>query len=90
MLNTLNSINVAGEAIVVSTNGFVWHARQIMDSDGYLTLVKARIIRRWGTSIGLAQLVTGPTSETVLDAESTVIIAKQALIFVIPTQAWPK
>ena len=36
------------------------------------TLEKASCVRRWGTSKGLGELVSGPTPNTVLDKAGTV------------------
>lgn len=79
-------INTA--AIIVGTNGFVWYTPQVIEADDHFTLVHARIIRTWGTDKGLAQLVTGPRKDTVIDAAATVILSKSAFLFAIPCSAW--
>lgn len=37
-----------------------------------VTITDAKVIRRWGTTKGLGELVDGPTNETVLDPAGTV------------------
>lgn len=74
--------------IITGTNGFVWYAPRVSEQEGYITLNDARIIRVWGTTAGLAQLVTGPTDDTRLEAPSTVILAKSAFLFAIPCSTW--
>lgn len=56
--------------IVVLDRGFVMVCR-CADPAGFgfwLPVHDARIIRRWGTTNGLAELVNGPLGDTVLDA----------------------
>jgi hypothetical protein len=63
--------------ILVLDRGFVFVCR-CPDPSGFalwLPVTHARIVRRWGTQRGLAQLVDGPLSETVLDA----IVARELL-----------
>jgi hypothetical protein len=74
--------------IIVGTNGFVWYAPKATEQDDYYTLTEARCIRQWGTDKGLAQLISGPTSATVLDAPSDVVLAKVAFLFAIPCSTW--
>lgn len=75
-------------AIVVGTNGFVWYAEKVSETDSHLFLTNAKIIRNWGTTKGLAELVTGPTSGTVLDTQSDVVLNRLAFVFMIPCKTW--
>lgn len=57
----------------------------------WLSYTNARIIRRWGTTQGLAELQNGPTRETVLDAiEASGEVPVRAIIKVINVdqEAW--
>ena len=54
--------------IVVINNGFVFVCKEYSENEKNVTLTNARCIRVWGTSDGLGQLVSGPTSLTKLDA----------------------
>ena len=81
-------MTVQGSAIVVGTNGFVWYAESVTETDSHLFLTNAKIIRNWGTTKGLAELVSGPTSSTVLDTQSDVIVNRQAFVFLIPCKTW--
>ena len=58
-------------AIVVLDRGNVLKGRLSRTSGGYI-LQEASVIRRWGTTKGLGELVTGPTNETKLDPCGTV------------------
>ena len=55
-----------GVCIVVLQRGWVAVGRYNRVGDE-CTLTSASIIRRWGTTRGLPELATGPTSETILD-----------------------
>lgn len=81
-------MSVQGSAIVVGTNGFVWYAESVTETDSHLFLTNAKIIRNWGTTKGLAELVSGPTSSTVLDTQSDVVVNRQAFVFLIPCKTW--
>jgi exosome complex RNA-binding protein Rrp4 len=79
--------------IVVGTNGFVWIAEEVVESERWFTMTNARIIRTWGTSKGLAELVDGPTKETVLDTNAGIVeLAWHAVLWVMPCNhlAWNK
>ena len=57
--------------ILVLDKGFVIVCR-CEDPNGFpfwLPVTNSRTIRRWGTTEGLGQLCTGPTTDTVLDKE---------------------
>lgn len=79
-------------SIVVADRGHVWVGVLISDGDpDFLRIAEARVIRRWGTTEGLNQLATkGPQPNTKLDAPATVLVAKRAVIAVIPCEpaAW--
>jgi hypothetical protein len=74
--------------IVIGTNGFVWYTPNAADMGDYIHLKSARIIRQWGTTDGLAELVDGPTKETKLDSASDVVLTKTAFLFAIPCKDW--
>jgi hypothetical protein len=77
--------------IAVGINGHVWVAKQASFDGRWLNLLTARVIRIWGTTDGLNQLVNGPCRETVLDAIAPVVsVFHSALIAVIPCSdsAW--
>lgn len=77
MSNT-NSINIDGleyvprgmadapVRIVIAQRGFVFVGRFERDAE-HVRLSNASVIRRWGTSQGLGELVGGPLPDTVLD-----------------------
>jgi hypothetical protein len=71
--------------IVVGSNGHVWVCKSAIFDGVWMHMNVARIIRVWGTSQGLNQLVNGPLAETVLDAPADVVsLFHQAIIAVIP------
>lgn len=45
-----------------------------------------RTVRRWGTTEGLAQLVRGPTTETVLDAPATRHVPFRSIIEILEVE----
>ena len=51
--------------------------------DEWLVLSRAKNIRKWGTSQGLGELVSGPLPNTVLDNVGTVRVPAKALISLI-------
>lgn len=79
--------------IVVINNGFVLVCRGYSQSPEGVTLTKARCIRVWGTTEGLGQLVSGPTSDTVLDAMIPVVsvpLHQIVFTFDVVESAWDK
>ena len=71
-----------GLAIVVLDRGFVYIGNVTLDTDWCL-IEKAKNIRVWGTTKGLGELVSGPTSSTKLDQVGTVRAPMRAVISVI-------
>ena len=72
--------------IVVGSNGHCWISKSAVYDGVWLHMNTARIIRVWGTSQGLNQLVNGPLKETVLDAPANVVsLFHHAIIAVIPS-----
>lgn len=57
--------------IVVLQRGWVV-VGEYARKDSEITVSKASVIRRWGTSKGLGELVNGPLENTVLDPCGTV------------------
>jgi hypothetical protein len=58
--------------IVVADKGFVFVGSVEDHADGSVTIRNCRNIRYWGTTKGLGELATGPTSKTIVDAYGTV------------------
>jgi len=71
--------------IVVADRGFVYVGRMSKDED-FLVLQQAKNIRVWGTTKGLGELVSGPTSATKLDLVGTVRIPFRAVISIIDVE----
>lgn len=57
--------------LVVLQRGWNVVGRYHVDGE-QVTITDAKVIRRWGTTKGLGELVDGPTDETVLDPAGTV------------------
>lgn len=76
--------------IFVLNKGFVFVCRNAKEEDGKVHLTDARCVRAWGTTEGLGQLVSGPTSSTKLDAKIPIISAplNQVLFSFDVTEAW--
>lgn len=71
--------------IVVADRGFVYigHVEMIAD---FVVLRSAHNIRKWGTTKGLGELVSGKLSGTVLDKVGTVRIPTRAVISIIDVE----
>lgn len=78
--------------LIVADRGHVWVAQSAESDENnhWLHLHNARIVRDWGTSKGLNQLIDGPLAETVLDQTAPIVsVAMRAVIAVIPCRAEP-
>lgn len=71
--------------IFVLDRGFVFVGKsESVDRMGlWIPVTQARCIRRWGTTDGLAELINGPTSDTVMDPLCEVLIPIRALIHTV-------
>ena len=79
---------VQGQAtIVVLQRGWIAVGKLYQDGDN-VTLVDASIIRRWGTTKGLGELVHGPTADTVLDPAGTIRAHALTVVLMIPSPNW--
>lgn len=65
--------------IVIGQRGFVWVGDMAIDGDE-VTLTDARNIRRYGTTKGLGELVSGPLKDTVLDPVGTVRLHRLGIV----------
>lgn len=73
-----------GHRIIVADRGWVF-VGDVTDHGTHLLVTEARCIRKWGTTRGIGELVSGPTSETVLDPCGTLEIPARAVIFTLYT-----
>lgn len=71
--------------IAVLDRGFVY-VGHIEVAEDFLIISKAHNIRVWGTTKGLGELVSGPTSNTKLDKVGTVRVPNRALISLIDVE----
>ena len=71
--------------IAVLDRGFVYIGHAKFEGD-FLILSNAKNVRIWGTSKGLGELVSGPTSLTRLDAVGTIRVPTRALISLIDVE----
>lgn len=77
-----------GQQIVILDGGFVYVAECTL-ADGFLMMTNARCIRKWGTTSGLGELRSGPTSQTVLDVTGEIVAPLGRVIHMIKcTAAW--
>jgi hypothetical protein len=76
-------------AIIVADRGHVLVGRLSRHPDlaFHWRLEPGRIIRRWGTSEGLAQLARGPLESTVLDAPANVSVPFRAVLYILDAEA---
>ena len=72
--------------IVVLQRGWVVVGYYAEDGDR-VTIERAKIIRRWGTTKGLGELATGPVSESVLDPAGLVESHRLGVVLTIACDA---
>jgi len=72
--------------IVVLQRGWVV-VGQYTETGDDVTITKASVIRVWGTTKGLGELVNGPTSKTVLDPSGTVKATKIGIVMTLDCEA---
>ena len=74
-----------GVTLVVATAGHVWIAKSITFDGTFYHLHNASIVRKWGSTRGLNQLVKGPTKDTVIDEQAPLVtVVREAMIALIP------
>lgn len=73
--------------IVILQRGWVVVGRWHRDGDD-VTLTSASVIRRWGTSKGLGELVNGPLSGTTLDPAGTVRFHILGVVAALDAPGW--
>jgi hypothetical protein len=77
-----------GTQIVVCDRGFVYVGKTVIEGD-MVRVEHARNVRKWGTTKGLGELVSGPTNDTVLDDCGTVLIPFRGVMhFIKCTRDW--
>jgi hypothetical protein len=60
--------DIGNVRIIVADRGWVFVGNCTDQADGSVVIRNTRNIRRWGTTKGLGELITGPTKNTVVDA----------------------
>jgi hypothetical protein len=79
--------NLSGEVrIVILQRGWV-AVGYYSKSGSDVKLDRASIIRKWGTSKGLGELVSGPLSDTKLDSCGTLQFHELAVVATMDTEA---
>ena len=81
-----NSPPIGDKRIIAADRGWVFVGDCVDNDDGSVTIYNAQNIRRWGTTKGLGELATGPTSETIRDLYGTVKVTPIVTIGV--TEGW--
>lgn len=81
--DSLQPVEIGEKRIIVADRGWVFVGSCVDNADGSVTIRGAKNIRRWGTTAGLGQLVSGPLSGTVTDDYGTVHTTPIAQIAVI-------
>lgn len=76
--------------IVVLQRGWVVIGDQTVAENGDYVLTNAAVIRNWGTTKGLGELVNGPTSKTVIDKVGTITYAPltAVLTVIVDSSKW--
>jgi len=77
--------------IVILQRGWVAVGR-FAQSDSDCTLTDAKIIRRWGTTRGIGELIDGPLKNTVLDPAGTLRFHELTIVarLQVDAVAWEK
>lgn len=65
-------VEIGEKRIIVADCGWVFVGDCVDEDDGNVTIYNARNIRVFGTTQGLGELITGPTSKTRHDHYGTV------------------
>lgn len=86
--DTVTPAEPAEVRIVILQRGWVVVGRWHRDGDD-VTITGASVIRRWGTTKGLGELVDGPLSDTVLDPAGTVRCHVLGVVAAIDAPGWP-
>lgn len=73
--------------IVVLQRGWVVIGDRSEADNGDYVLSNAAVIRNWGTTKGLGELVNGPTSKTVVDKVGTITYAPLTAVLTIVVDA---
>lgn len=74
--------------IIVLPQGWVM-VGEVAVEGATLRLDKGAVIRRWGTSHGLGELINGPTEETVFDPITGVVVCLVNVLFQIEVEEEP-
>lgn len=74
--------------IVVLDRGFVYVGHVTIDAE-FVTIERAKNIRRWGTTKGLGELMSGPKAQTQLDPSGTVRAPMRAVIALVDVEQAP-
>ncbi len=75
-----------GMAMVIADRGHVWVGKVTTDAD-WAHIEGGRIIRLWGTTKGLNELVKGPLSGTKVDSPADLKVSRKAIIAIVPVEA---
>jgi len=76
--------------VCVDNRGLTFIGKCNLDAEGeWITIRDARCIIYWGTSNHIAELTTGPNSETRLGAKEDVIVRRHNIVFAYEAgEAW--
>ena len=66
--SVITPVNIGPTQIIVADRGWIFVGTVEDHADGTVTITNCRNIRRWGTTKGLGELRSGPTSATQYDA----------------------
>lgn len=72
--------------IVVLPRGWVV-VGEYAEAAGEVRMTRCSVIRRWGTTRGLGELVAGPTKATALDAVGELRCGRDGVVFSLPCDA---
>lgn len=77
--------------VIVDNRGLTFVGRCDLSGDAeQIIIYNARCVIRWGTNGHLAELVAGPTDETVLGVHADVVVFRRHLVaaYVVCEEGW--
>ena len=75
-----------GQYILVIDGGWVMIGMcDPANTAGHILVQHAKILRQWGTTQGLGEILTGPTAKTVADPLGVALVPLARILFALPS-----
>lgn len=79
---------IGDKRIIVADKGFVFVGSCVDNDDGSVTITNTKCLRRWGTTMGLGQITSGPTPNTIAEPCGTIRTVPVIHIACTPDTRW--